>query len=117
MASRLAHAESDWLGFPPPVPMSTPALISALARSLMAAEPTAAGALARARRTLGQPWRWLHPLSVRYAAEFGGRTRPRHRDVVRFLREDPGLRRALIAHRDRIVVAEWLTESNEMQPA
>jgi RNA-directed DNA polymerase len=96
--------------------MSTPAVISALARSLMAGEPTAEGALARARRTLGRPWRWLQPLSLRYIETFAGRTCPRHRDVVRFLLEDQGFRRARMRHREKLSIAEWLAEPNRMQP-
>jgi hypothetical protein len=96
--------------------MSNAAVISALARSLTAGEPTVEAVQARAARTLGQPWRWLHSLAQRYVEAFGDRTRPRHREVVRFLRDDSGLRRALTEHRDKIAVAEWLTEPQRMQP-
>jgi RNA-directed DNA polymerase len=96
--------------------MSDPALISALARSLLAGELTAESLTARAARTLGHSWRWLRPLSVRYVKAFSGGARPRHRDVVRFLLDDLGFKRALAAHRDKLAIAEWLTEPQHMQP-
>jgi RNA-directed DNA polymerase len=97
--------------------MRMPAVISALARSLAAGEPTVDGVHARAVRTLGRPWRWLDPMAQRYVAAFGGRARPRHREVVRFLLEDAGFQRARASHRDKLVVAEWLGEPPRMQPA
>jgi hypothetical protein len=97
--------------------MPNSAVISALARSLMAGEPTVEGVHARATRTLGRPWRWLRPLAPRYIEAFGGRTRPRHRDVIRFLLQDPGFVRARAAHRDKLAIAEWLAEPPRMQPA
>ena len=96
--------------------MPTPAVISALARSLMAGESSVEGVRARAMRTLGRPWRWLRPLALRYVETFGGRTRPRHRDVIRFLLQDPGFQRARAAHRDELAVAEWLAEPPRMHP-
>lgn len=96
--------------------MSRSAVISALARSLCAGESTVAAVLSRARRTLGHDWRWLPPLSHRYIAAFEGRIRPRHREVVQFLLQDTGFRRACVLHRERLTVAEWLHEPNRMQP-
>lgn len=93
-----------------------PAVVTAVARSLMAGEPTVEGAHVRMMRTLGRPWRWLLPLASRYIRAFEGRTRPRLRDVVRFLHEDRGFQRAREAHRDKIVVAHWLTEPQWMLP-
>lgn len=97
--------------------MPAAALISALSRSLLAGEPDADGAHERAVRTLGRPWRWLHPLAERYAALFGSGIRPRHRDVVRFLRQDEGFSRARAKYRGQISIAEWLSEPQRMQPA
>jgi hypothetical protein len=97
--------------------MANPVLISALARSLLAGEPAVEAVRARATRTLGRSWRWLQPLAVRYIETFGGGTRPRHRDVVRFLLQDAGFQRARTEHREKLAVAEWLTEAQRMQPA
>ena len=96
--------------------MPVPALISALARSLMAEEPTVDGVHARLVRTLGRPWRWLEPLARRYVAAFSGHTRPRHRDVVRFLLDDQGFKRARIAHGNTLSIAEWIPEPQRMHP-
>src|SRR5437899_6057743 len=97
--------------------MPAAALISALSRSLLAGEPDVDGVHERAARTLGQRWRWLHPLAERYAAVFGSGIRPRHRDVVVFLRQDEGFSRARAKYGRRITIAEWLAEPQRMQPA
>lgn len=96
--------------------MSAPAVISVLARSFLAGEQTVAGAYSRAVKTLGRPWRWLRPLAQRYVNAFNGRTRPRHRDVVRFLLDDAEFRRARANYRHEIAVAEWIAEPHRMQP-
>jgi len=96
--------------------MPASALISALARSLLAGEPVADDAYARAVRTLGRPWRWLRPLAVRYAEVFAGKTRPRHRDLVRFLLNDSGFQFACAKYRRQLSIAEWLAAPQRMQP-
>jgi hypothetical protein len=96
--------------------MSRPAVISVLARSLLAGEPEVDDLLARAARTLGHNWRWLRPLVVRYLDAFAGRTRPRHRDAVQFLLDDEGFRQAHARHRREIQIAEWLPAPSRMQP-
>src|SRR5450759_417482 len=96
--------------------MPASAVISALARSLLAGEPIVEDVQARAVRTLGRRWRWLGPLAARYVEEFAGETRPRHRDVVRFLLEDADFQRARAKYRHQISIAEWLVEAQRMQP-
>jgi RNA-directed DNA polymerase len=95
---------------------SAAVLLSALARSLLAGEPLADSAYTRAAQTLGRSWRWLRPLARRYVAAFSGSTRPRHRDVIQFLRNDAGLQQACAKYRDEIIIAQWLTEPQRMQP-
>ena len=97
--------------------MPSSAVISVLARSFLAGEPTVDGVHSRAARTLGRSWRWLRPLADRYLQAFRGRTRPRQRDVVRFLSEDAGFRRACARYGAELDVAEWLAEPQRMQPA
>lgn len=97
--------------------MPTSAVVSALARSLAAGEATVDDARERATRTLGRPWRWLGPLAARYVETFGGRTRPRYRDVVHFLVEDREFQRARAKYRRELRVAEWIPEPARMQPA
>ena len=99
-----------------PASADVASVISVLARSLLAGEPTVDEAHSRAVRTLGRPWRWLQPLAQRYVEAFAGSTRPRHRDVVRFLREDSGFAEARAKYRRKIAIAEWLAEPQRMQP-
>uniref|UniRef100_Q01ST0 RNA-directed DNA polymerase n=1 Tax=Solibacter usitatus (strain Ellin6076) TaxID=234267 RepID=Q01ST0_SOLUE len=98
--------------------MPAAALISVLSRSLLAGEQDVDSLHARAARTLGRPWRWILPLAERYAAAFGeSGVRPRHRDIVVFLRNDEGFSRARAKYGRQIEIAEWLTEPPRMQPA
>ena len=96
--------------------MPASAVISVLARSLLAGEPIVDEVHARAVRTLGRSWRWLRPLASRYVEAFAGQTRPRHRDVVRFLLRDPGFQHARAKYRHELSIAEWLAEPQRMQP-
>ena len=96
--------------------MPASAVIDVLARSLLAGAQVVDDARARAVRTLGRPWRWLRPLATRYVEAFVGRTRPRHRDVVRFLVEDPGFKLAYAKYREKISIADWLAEPQRMLP-
>jgi hypothetical protein len=70
----------------------------------------------RAARTLGRDWKWIRPLALRYIQAFEGRVRPRHRDVVEFLKQDRGFRRAIGRYEHRVLVAEWLPEAPRMRP-
>ena len=96
--------------------MPTSAVISALARSLLAGELIVNDVQARAVRTLGRRWRWLRPLARRYVEAFAGQTRPRHRDVFQFLADDPGFVDARVKYRNEIAIAEWIAEPQRMQP-
>jgi RNA-directed DNA polymerase len=89
---------------------------SMLARAFVSGDASAEAAAERAARMLGRPFRWLAPLARRYLTAFAGRTRPRHREVVRFLDQDPGFQRAWARHK-HLRVAEWLIEPQDMQPA
>jgi RNA-directed DNA polymerase len=92
------------------------AVISALARSLVAGEPAVDDAHARAVRTLGRRWRWLRPLAKRYVEAFAGGAPARHRDAVQFLLNDPGFAHARAKYRHEISVAKWLGEPPGMRP-
>lgn len=86
----------------------------ALATALLAGEPTVEQVLDRAVRTLGRTYRWLPPLVRRFVAAFPpGQLRPRHREVVQFLRSDPAFSRA----RRRLAIDQWLVGPPQMQPA
>lgn len=94
--------------------MPDSSLIEALACALLAGEPTPNLLLDRCRRTLGRRWRWFRPLTERYLTKFGTETWPRHREVVRFLRQDVGFQRVRRKHSHELVVAEWLLPPRQM---
>ncbi len=96
------------------IPMRS--IIAALARSILAGDATVDGIVVRASRTLGRRWRWLRPLARRYLEATAGRVRPRHRDVVEFLDDDTGAKRAWAEHAGDLSVAYWLTDPQQMQP-
>jgi len=91
-------------------------VLEALAHSLLAGEPTTELLFHRCSRTLGRQWRWLRPLADRYVKKFGNGTRPRFREVIQFLRNDPGLRRAQLKYSDELVVPELVTVPQQMLP-
>jgi len=96
--------------------MFTPWLIEALARAFIAGDADPAAIKERASRVLGHPWQWLGPLTVRYEKAFSGETRPRHNEVVRFLKNDEGFNRAVERHWNSLGLAERLTEHPVIQP-
>lgn len=96
--------------------MPDSSLLRVLATSFLTGEPTVEQIIARGSRTLGRQWRWLRPLARRYVKAFAGRIRPRQREVVKFLRQDPGVRRAWAKHRHELSVEQWLTGPQQMQP-
>jgi hypothetical protein len=91
-------------------------LLRALARALLAGEPTVELLTYRCSRTLGKSFRWLRPLTERYLKNFGAGTRPRQRDVVQFLRSDSGFKRARSKYFGELFVHQWLTEPQGMRP-
>ena len=96
--------------------MPVSAVISVLARSLLAGDANADDVYARAVCTLGRPWRWLRPLAVRYVGKFTGRIRPRRREVIRFLRDDQGFKSASAKYKHKIAIAQWIAEPARMEP-
>ena len=90
--------------------------ISALARAFLAGKPVARQVARRAALTLGRNWRWLRPLADRFARAFARGTRPRHREVIGFLRDDFGFSRALSKYPTEIFVAQYFTAPQRMQP-
>ena len=113
MASRQAHAQPDWLGRPSLRVMRDAAIITALARSMVAGEQTIPLLRDRLARTLGRRYRWIPSLVARYNEEFNGGPRPRYREVSQFLADDFYLNRALARGRVApVVVANWLADSS-----
>jgi RNA-directed DNA polymerase len=96
--------------------MPNRSLVSVLARAFLAGEATVEQVIARAGRTLGRPWRWLPPLARRFVDTYANRTRPRRRDVVRFLLGDSGFGRARSKYSHDLAVAQWIPGPQQMQP-
>ena len=96
--------------------MQDPSLLHALAQSLLNGESAVELIVDRCSRTLGRRWRWIRPLALRYAKHFGSQTRPRHREVVKFLENDRGLRRAHTKYPEQFSLDEWWEEPHRMQP-
>jgi RNA-directed DNA polymerase len=96
--------------------MPSLSLLRVLARSFLAGEPSVEEIVARGGLTLGKRWRWLRPLARRYVKTFAGKTRPRYRDVMVFLQQDPGFARAWFKHRSDLWVVRALTGGQQMQP-
>ena len=90
---------------------------SALARSILAGEPTLDAITDRLRRTLGRNWRWTRTLAQRYLRHVGSDVAPRHKAVVEFLQRDDGLLDAKYRYRHEIRIAEWTNEARSMLPA
>ena len=81
------QSETRWSG-PPPDFMLTSALVNVLANAILSGEQEKDAIVTRLGHVLGRNWRWIRPLAGRYLETFIGRTRPRRREVVSFLRLD-----------------------------
>src|SRR5262249_32124958 len=66
--------------------------------------------------TLGKSWRWIPRVAKRYVDNFAGKTRPRLRDVIEFLRNDREFGKVWRRHSRRWSIAEWIIEPEKMQP-
>jgi RNA-directed DNA polymerase len=95
--------------------MQKRSILRALARSILAGEPTVEAIAARLSHTLGRRWRWLRPLARRYIRAHI-EPRPRHRDVIQFLLDDPGFGDAWAKYSRELSVEQWLTEPESMRP-
>jgi RNA-directed DNA polymerase len=114
-ADPLSQGQTRWsIPLSPQAPNSL--LLTALARSILAGEPTVDEIVLRCSQTLGRKWRWLTPLARRYRDNFENKLRPRRQEVLDFLKRDQGLLRAFEKHSNEISVAEWLAAPQKMQP-
>jgi hypothetical protein len=91
-------------------------LFDALAAAYQAGEPEAEQVVERGGVTPGRRWRWLRPLADRYVQAKAGGARPRHRDVVQFLREDRGFHRTCAKYFDELPVPHRLVAPQRMLP-
>lgn len=91
-------------------------VLNHLARSLLAGPSVTDQVVNRCGRAMGKFWRWLPGLADRYVAHFAGKTRPRQRDVVEFLRNDHKFQEVWRKHGRGWSITEWIVEPQEMQP-
>ncbi len=87
-----------------------------LANAILSGEQETDAVVARLGHVLGRNWRWIRPLTGRYLETFAGRIRPRRREVVGFLRRDPGLVEAGHKYGRQIKILHWITGAQSMQP-
>jgi hypothetical protein len=92
--------------------MPNPIVEDVLASALLAGELAAKPAAQRAVLTIGRDGPWVHQIARRFETAFASGTRPRHREVVQFLRNDPDFRRRA----SQLRVNQWLNEPQRMQP-
>ena len=111
----LMQSETRW-SRPPPNRMINSALVAALANAILSVEAETDAISAQLRRVLGGNWRWTRPLADRYLQKFAGQVRPRRREVVSFLREDPGF--VEVCHRfgGQLRIRHWITGAQTMRP-
>jgi RNA-directed DNA polymerase len=96
--------------------MLTSAIVAVLANAILSAEAETDAVAARLSQVLGRDWRWIRPLAERYIQTFVGGTSPRRREVVRFLRDDPGFVAACAKHRRQLTIHHWITGPQSMRP-
>jgi RNA-directed DNA polymerase len=111
----LTHSQTRW-SILLPRPRANSPVVAGLARALLAAKPDMEEILTRTGETLGRRWRWMAGLARRYLERFGGRTRPRQREVERFLLKDAGLQRALAKHQGTLQIVARVNIAPEMRP-
>jgi RNA-directed DNA polymerase len=96
--------------------MLSSAILKVLANAILGGEQERDAVAARLVHVLGRNWRWVRPLARRYADTLAGRIRPRRRDLINFLRVDPGLVEAAYKYGHKIKILHWITGPQPMQP-
>jgi RNA-directed DNA polymerase len=92
------------------------ALVNALANVILSGEQEKDAMVSRLGYVLGRNWRWIRPLAGRYLETFTGRTRPRRREVVSFLRLDQGFGEACQQYGQQIKIHHRVAGPQRMQP-
>ncbi len=111
----LTQSETRW-SCPPSNQMLSTAILNVLAKAILSGEQERDAVAARLVHVLGRNWRWVRPLAGRYVETFAGRIRPRRRDLISFLRVDPGLVEAEYKYGPQIKILHWITGPQPMQP-
>src|SRR5271156_3412495 len=109
------QSETRWSG-PPPDLMAPSALVNVLANGILSGEQEKDAIVTRLFHMLGRNWRWIPPLAGRYLETFTGRTRPRRREVVSFLRLDRDFAEACHRYGHQIKILPRIAGPQSMQP-
>ena len=96
--------------------MLSTAILNVFAKAILSGEQERDAVAARLVHVLGRNWRWIRPLAGRYVESFAGRVRPRRRDLISFLRVDPGLVEADYKYGHQIKILHWIIGPQPMQP-
>jgi RNA-directed DNA polymerase len=96
--------------------MLSTAILNVFAKAILSGEQERDAVAARLVHVLGRNWRWIRPLAGRYVETFAGRVRPRRRDLISFLRVDPGLVEADYKYGHQIKILHWIIGPQPMQP-
>ena len=96
--------------------MLSTATLKVLANAILSGEQERDAVATRLAHALGRNWRWIRPLAGRYVETFAGHIRPRRRDLISFLRVDPGLVDAAYKYGHQIKILHWITGLQPMQP-
>jgi len=96
--------------------MPDAAFLAVFARAIMAGDPSPDQMILRSYAALGRRWQWIPPLIRRFTQTFGTGTRPRLRDVMRFIRSDEGFIRALNGYPAYLKIHRWMAPPPAMQP-
>jgi RNA-directed DNA polymerase len=93
-----------------------PQVVKALARCVLAGECSAESIAGRLAEVLGRQRRWIAPFVARYIKAFGGKTRPRNREVVAFFLADRRFCRVYDRDLVAMMSVSRFTPVAEMQP-
>ncbi|MBB5057872.1 hypothetical protein HDF16_002578 [Granulicella aggregans] len=122
---RHGAAELDWLEHSAAVTQGdesrrmakpNPQVVKALARCVLAGECSAESIAGRLAEVLGRQRRWIAPFAARYIKAFGGKTRPRNREVVAFFLADRRFCRVYDRDLVAMMSVSRFTPAAEMQP-
>ncbi len=111
----LMQSKTRWSS-PPPDFMVPSALVNVLVNAILSGEQEKDAIVTRLGYVLGRNWRWIRPLASRYLETFTGRTRPRRREVVRFLRHDQDFAEACDRYGHQIKILHRIAGPQSMQP-
>jgi RNA-directed DNA polymerase len=109
------QSKTRWSGSPPELMLAS-AHVNVLANAILSGEQETDAIVTRLGHVLGRNWRWISPLAARYVETFTGRTRPRRREVVSFLRRDGDFAEACHQYGRQIKILHRIAGPQWMRP-